>query len=517
MSVLSRVTGVKMDRATSLLVGSIMLVTFLAAVDGTIVDTAMPSIIGSLGGVALYSWVFSAYLLTQTTTVPIYGKLADLFGRKRVLLIGIFIFLGGSALCGQARTMIELVVFRGLQGLGAGAIIPITSVIIGDQFSPAQRAKMQGLFSTVWGISGLTGPLVGGVIVDHLTWRLIFYISIPLGIIATVIFARFMQEKLNLGKAKVDYAGAVGLSIATTCLMLATFAVGLGYGWFSGLVLALLLSSLLLYAATIWWEGRAPQPILPLAVWRMPAIAVANMASFLSGAVMIGINVYLPLYRQGVEGGSATQAGLILMPVALGWPIASFVGGRLILKLGYRASSLIGALCEVIVGGYLVWAGNRHDLPLIVLQVLTFIVGFGMGFCSLAFLLIAQDSVGWNLRGVATASVTFVRNLGSTLGVSVMGSILNLALLSRLKAIPGLVPAGADARQAIATTSQLLDVGQWSLLSADRLAQMRLALGQSLRGTYWVVLITAVITVVSVLFLPNRRPQDVHSSDASNA
>ena len=517
MSALTRLTGVKMDRAKALLVGSIMLVTFLAAVDATIVDTAMPSIIGSLGGVALYSWVFSAYLLTQTTTVPIYGKLADLFGRKRILLIGIFIFLAGSALCGAARSMVELVIFRGLQGLGAGAIIPITSVIIGDLFNPAERAKMQGVFSIVWAVSGLSGPLVGGLIVDHLSWRVIFYLNLPLGALAVAIFLRLMQEKNNPGRARIDYLGAIGLSLGTICLMLAAFSVGVGYGWTSLPVLGLLAVSAALYSVTIWWEGRTPEPILPLAVLRMPAVAMANLGSFLAGAVLIGINVYLPLYRQGVEGGTAIQAGLVLMPVAMGWPLSSWVGGRLVLRGASRAATILGSLCEVVAAAFLLFAARRPDLPLIALQMITFTVGLGMGFITLAYVLIAQDSVGRSLRGVVTASVTFVRSLGSTLGVSIMGTILNLALLTRLRAIPGLVPPGADARESIAVTSQLLDPAQWGRLPPVQVAQMRQALSQSLQGVYWVILITAILTLAAAFFLPNRRPHDVHSHDASNA
>lgn len=511
---LFRIAGVQIDRSKALVVSAILLVTFLAAMDGTIVDTTMPTIIGALGGVALYSWVFSAYLLTSTTTVPIYGKLADLFGRKRVLLIGSAMFILGSALCGQAQSMVQLIIFRGIQGLGAGCIIPITQVIIGDLFSPIERAKMQGLFSSVWGISALVGPLLGAFIVKYISWRWIFYLNMPLGGIGLWMIAQHLKEKLQGGKPAIDYYGAAGLTAATTCLMLATFLVGLGYTWGSTQVAGLLIISIAVYAATLWWENRAPEPMLPLNLFAVPALTVAVIASFMAGAVMIGMTVYLPLYTQGVEGGSAVDAGLVLMPLSLGWPVASFLGGRLILKLGYRTSAMLGMLLQVVAAGYLALFGGSQSLSPWVLRTLMFAVGGGMGFCTLAFILIAQGAVGWNQRGVATASVTFIRTLGQTIGISAMGTALNLQLLRHLRAIPDLVPANADASAALSITNQLLDPHAWGALGSQNLAAMRTAMASSLHSVHYIILLLSVLGLVSSFFVPDTRPELAPSRSA---
>ncbi|WP_324717192.1 MDR family MFS transporter [Carboxydochorda subterranea] len=494
------------DRRLQVVV-SVMLATFLTAVDATIVDTAMPRIVGALGGFSLLTWLVSAYLLTSTATVPVYGKLADVIGRKRTFTLGAAVFLAGSALCGQARSMEELIAFRALQGLGAGAVQPVVQTIIGDIFSPAERARMQAWFSSVWGISALIGPLAGGFIVDHFSWRWLFYVNLPLGALAIAMLLRNLEEHVQPRRLPIDVAGSVLLTVGASALLLALLEGGIRQPWNSPAILGMLGGSAVTLALFVVQERRHPDPMLPLDLFRDPTIAVANLASLMIGGVFYGTTVYLPLWAQGVQGFSATRSGASLLWLSIGWPLASMYGGRYILKVGQRPAALLGlALDAAAASGLLVLDRLPGGIPEAGLAAVTFVIGAGMGFSTLAFILGVQGAVGWERRGVATASLQFVRTLGGLVWVSLMGAVMNLGLAARLRHIPELgVRTMLDAA---ALGSDLLDPAKGARLGPRALAVAREALGEALRGVHGLVLAAAIGALLLALFFPNRRFQE---------
>ena len=355
---------------------ALMMASFLTAVDVTIVDTAMPRIVGALGGFSLLTWVITAYMLTSTATIPVYGKLADLFGRKRTFTVGALMFLAGSALCGIAGTMEQLILFRALQGLGAGAVQPVVQTIIGDIFTPAERAKMQAWFSGVWGFSALVGPLVGGLMVDYVTWRWLFYINLPLGLIALVMIWRFLDEKLEKRQVSVDYLGSATLTGGLTLALLAVQTGGKDYAWTSPVILGELIGAALLLAVFLWQERRAPDPMLPLDLFKMPMISVSNLSTFMVGGVMYGTSVYLPIWAQGVQGFSATRSGMSLLWLSIGWPVASVIGGKFIMRLGVRPAALLGLVLNLVGAVALTILGRTvHSIPPVAFAVVTVIIG----------------------------------------------------------------------------------------------------------------------------------------------
>jgi EmrB/QacA subfamily drug resistance transporter len=483
---------------------ALMLASFLTAVDATIVDTAMPRIVGALGGFSLFTWLVTAYMLTSTATVPVYGKLADLIGRKKTFIFGAVVFVGGSALCGFAQSMGQLIFFRAIQGLGAGAVLPVVQTIIGDLFTPVERAKMQGWFSGVWGFSALVGPLVGGLLVDHATWRWLFFINLPFGILAILMIWRYLDEHHERRAAQVDYLGSITMTIGITLLLLALLTGGNQYPWGSPQVIGLFVGAAVLLAVFFWQEGRAPDPMLPLTIFKDPTIGLSVLASFMLGGVMYGTTVYLPLWAQGVQGFKATDSGLSLLWLSVGWPLASLVAGKLLVKMGVRPAAIVGLLLNTIAALALVILGRTmHQLPAVVLGLITFTIGCGMGFSTLAFVLGVQSSVDYKQRGVATASLQFLRTLGGLIWVSVMGMVMNLSLLSSLRRIPGVVADSAAAAGDAA--NQLLDPNAWGAMPPAQLNAMRDALAAALRNVHVIVLVAAVLSLAVTLLLPNLR------------
>lgn len=483
---------------------ALMLANFLTAVDVTIVDTAMPRIVGSLGGFSLMTWLVSAYMLSSTATVPVYGKLADLYGRKKTFTIGAVIFVLGSALCGLAWSMESLILFRALQGLGAGAIMPVVQTILGDIFSPAERVKVQGWFSAVWGFSALIGPLAGGLIVDFLSWRYLFYINLPLGAVALIMVWAFLEEKLEKRNVTVDYMGAITLTSGMTLLLLALLSGGTHYPWGSPVILGLLAGSVVLLLIFGAAQRTAADPILPLTLFKEPVIGFAVLSSFMVGGVMYGTSVYLPIWAQGVQGFSATRSGASLLWLSIGWPVASLMGSRIMIRLGVRPAAVLGMVLNTLGAAALVLLGRTmHEIPEFLLAVVTFVIGSGMGFSTVAFIMSIQSAVDWSKRGVATASFQFMRTLGGLVWVSVMGAVMNLKLLSGLRQIPGVTAATAGEAGEVANS--LLDPEMWKMLPADQLGLMREALAAALREVHLVMLIAAVGALVAALLLPNRR------------
>lgn len=467
---------------------AIMLGTFLAALDTTIVGTAMPTVIGELGGIALYSWVFSAYLLTSTTTIPLYGRLADLYGRKPLFLTAAALFLGGSVLCGVAQSMPQLVAFRAIQGLGAGGIIPITLTIFGDIFRVEERARMQGLISAVWGASAVAGPTVGGFIVDYVNWRWVFYINIPFGIASTLLLWLFLKERVERRPHRIDYAGTISLTMGITSLLVALLAASDNPSGFSPAVLGALLVAAVLLVHFIWNERRVEEPILPLHIFRKGVIGVSFFASILIGAGMFGVTSYLPLFVQGVLGGTAVTAGMVIAPYSIGWSVTSILAGRLIMRFGYRVSVIAG-LATIVLAGLLLQVVPHGGNTLWMAIAASGISGIGMGLSATAFMIATQSAVGWAERGVATASIQFSRTIGGAVGVAALGTVLSAGMGARLDGVQGADP-GADA---------LLDPAIRGTLAPDTLQVLQSALSGSLAMVYLSILGIALVAFLIVL------------------
>jgi EmrB/QacA subfamily drug resistance transporter len=411
----------------SLILIALLLGTFLTAMEATVVSTAMPTIIGDLHGLNLYAWVFSIYLLTSTATVPLYGRLADMVGRKPVFMGGIAIFLLGSALSGLSQSMPQLIFFRALQGLGAGAVQPTVFTILGDLYSLTERARIQGLFSAIWGTSSVAGPALGAFITVTIGWRWVFYINVPFGAIAVVLLWRTLHESRQTRRHTLDYAGAATLTSGIAVLLF-----GLLGGSHGNVLPPAIILAFLLLAAFVFFELRAKEPVLPLGMFREPFIAVPCLAGLLIGAVQFGVSAYVPLFVQGVQLGTAGDAGKALVPVSVAWSLAGFVSPRLLIRFGFRPVAILGTALIGIGTAVLLAYGLHTSLLLIVPNL--FVLGMGLGFSSNAFLLGAQNSVGWERRGVVTASIQFTRTMGGTVGIALLGAVLNARLATTLRA-----------------------------------------------------------------------------------
>jgi EmrB/QacA subfamily drug resistance transporter len=473
-------------RERRLVTAAILVGMFLAALEATAVAAAVPTAVGELGGVSRYSWVFSAYLLTSTTTVPLFGKLTDLYGRKRTYQAAVALFLLGSALCGIARSFGQLVVFRAVQGLGAGGVMPVAVTITGDIYSLEERGRIQGLFSGVWALASLLGPLLGGVITDALSWRWIFYLNIPFGLVSAWMLHRWLREETGRTEHRLDILGTVSLTTAVTLLLLALIEGPESWGWNDPRTLGLLAGSALGLAVFLWQERRAPEPTLPLDLFQNRLIAVSSAGNVLLGALLFAITAYVPMFAQGVLGGTAVDAGTILAPILIGWPISSTIAGRLMMRVGYRALSIGGA--TFIVAGSLLLATAGAATTRLEVMIAMLIIGFGLGFTSMAYLLGVQNAVPRHRRGVATSSVQFFRNIGGAVAVAALGALLN----HRLQAI-----AGRDA-----DANAVLDPALRARLDPGALHQLTSALLHGLQAVFIALAVLAVISFGTALLFP---------------
>jgi EmrB/QacA subfamily drug resistance transporter len=482
------------------ILGSIMLAQFMGAIEGTIIATAMPSIVNDLGGFSQYSWVFSAYLLMNTVTVLIYGKLADLFGRKPVLIFGILIFLIGSTLCGLAADIHQLIVFRIIQGFGAGAIMPVASTIVGDIYSNEERGKVQGYLSSVWGISAIAGPATGGLLVQFASWRYVFWINIPLGLLSVAGLLLFHRESLHSVKTKIDYWGTILITASLSVLMIVLVEAGSHWQWLSIKTVALLASALLLFILFIFQEKRVPDPMMPLAIWKHRPILIANLVSFTSGVMMIGITTYLPSFVQGVMEKSATVAGFTLTAMSIGWPIASTISGRLLYKIGFRTTAFIGAFTFILSG--CLFVSMQPGFGPIWAAAASFLLGVGMGMTSTTFIVSIQGSVNWEQRGIATAAMMFMRNLGNTIGAALLGGILN----SRIVAFFNGKKDQNGRMLTLNSTNSLLNAQERDKLVPEVRRVLQEGLTASLHMVYLVVLLFAALSFVFIVLIPKIKP-----------
>ncbi len=472
---------------TILVTAGIMLSLFLASMESTVVATAMPTIVGQLGGLEHYSWVFSAFMLTSTTSVPLYGKLSDLYGRRTLYAIAMVLFLVGSIVCGLANTMSQLIWARALQGLGAGGVIPLAFILIGEMFSLEQRAKMQGLFSGVWGVSSVAGPLLGGFLVDQLSWRWIFYVNVIPGLIAAalVVFG-WRDQPRGQERPAVDYAGAALLTIGAVLLLLGMMEFGTVRSWM------LIAVSIVLFIILIWVERRAADPILPIPLFRDALFSTAIAHGVFTGWAIFGSLSFIPLFVQSVLGTSATQAGITITPMLLGWVTASIISARIMLRVGYRKLGLVGTGLFVI--GALLMTFIDANSSQAGMMVFVTMMGVGMGLSIPAFFIGVQTSVERRHLGTATSTLQFSRSMGGTLGVSVMGAALSLRLASNLNA------SGLDPE----LVSQLLEPASGVIIDAGA----RLALADSIHLVFVIAFVAGVLGLVAAFFAPHKELKD---------
>jgi EmrB/QacA subfamily drug resistance transporter len=407
-----------------LVLAAVMASSFMIALEATIVSTAMPQIVGQLGGLQLYSWVFSAFLLTQTATTVVFGKLADLIGRKIVITIGIGIFLVGSALCGFAWSMPSLIVFRLVQGVGAGAVLPVAMTIVGDLYTAHERAKIQGWLASVWAISAVIGPLAGGLIIQHLSWAWIFWINLPIGAAAVVGFWVYFHENRARGRGKIDHLSAAIFTVAIAAIMADLTALSASGRLEIGLTTLVAVVAVVLF---ILQERRSPEPMISLDLWGRRPIAAANAASVLTGMAMMGLTTFLPVFVQGVMQQSPLIAGFALSVMIFGWPVGATLGVRVFQRVGLRLVLRVGGL--LVPAGSIIFLFLHPDSSPIVAGLGSLIVGLGMGILSASSIILIQEIVSWSERGSATASFLFARSLGNTFGASLFGAVLNFGLM----------------------------------------------------------------------------------------
>lgn len=409
---------------------ALMLSAFLAAMEGTIVSTAVPRITSELSGFEHVSWVYAIYMLATAVSAPIYGKLADLFGRKKVLLFGIGVFLLGSTLCGVAVTMEQLIIFRALQGLGAGSVMPITMTIIGDLYTEqTARAKAQGWISAVWGLSGVAGPLVGGFLVDTLSWRYIFFLNLPFGLLSFFMLVLFYKEKmLQKAKRHIDYPGALIFSVGTIALLYALLTGSQNQSWTSPVTVSLIIFGLATFLVFLSVEKKSPEPLIPLTLFTNRNVTMINLLTLLTNGIVISLVVYLPIWSQGVLGESATMAGFVLTPMPVCWTIGSILSGNLLGRL--RAEQLISAGTAVLtIASFLLYLLSSHSAGFLI-YVAVGLIGLGMGLISPIVMVKIQASVPVDKRGTAVALNTFTGTFSQTFGAAVFGMLFNMVTVA---------------------------------------------------------------------------------------
>lgn len=402
---------------------AIMVTTGLIAIDATILATAIPTIVADLGGFSSFPWLFSVYLLTQAVSVPIYSKLADTVGRKPIILIGIGLFVLGSVLCGLAWSMPALIAFRAIQGLGAGAVQPMAITIAGDIYTVAERAKAQGYLASVWAISALVGPTLGGLFSQYLSWEWIFWVNLPLGLAAAWLLMRHLHETVERKRHQIDWAGGLMLTVGSALLILGMLEGGNAWSWTSAPSLGALGGGLLLIVGFVAVERRAPEPVLPLTVFSRRLLGTTALIGVGVGVILIGLTSYVPTWLEALLGVSPLVSGLTLAAMTLGWPLSASLSGRVYLRIGFRATVLIGSVVVVLSTAVLALTSTRPSIAVVALCC--FAIGLGMGLVASPSLIAAQASVGWSERGVVTGANMFARSMGSAVGVAALGALVN--------------------------------------------------------------------------------------------
>ena len=511
-----------------LLIGLIIAM-FFSALDGTIVGTAMPKIVGDLGGLSLMTWLTTAYLLTSTTVVPIAGKLADLLGRRSVYIAGLIIFMAASALCGIANNMTELIIYRGIQGIGGGVMMPMAMIVIGDMFTGKERAKFQGVFGGIYGLASIIGPQIGGWIVDSLNWKWVFYINLPVGIIATIFIALGLKGRKNTGPINFDIAGMVTMIIGVVSLLLGLSLGGVKYDWNSWQVIGLFALALVGIVTFVIVENKAKEPILPMHFFKNRTFVTLNLIGFFMTIGMFGAIMFVPFFMQGIVGVSATASGTIMTPMMVTMIITSIIGGQLVYKIGIKPQIMSG-MFVMAAGLYLLTTLDMDSSKLIATTYMG-VIGLGLGLVMPTITLALQETFDKTELGVVTSSSQFFRSIGGTFGATVLGAVMNSksgALLTD-KLVPFLnklpeqaAPLANQFKETIATSPQ----GLFQMLFNEKamkqipvqildpmLPIIKTSLMESLHSVFFTALIFIVVGAFSTLFikqikLSNRKAED---------
>ena len=491
-------------RRVRLLIAAALLALLLGALDALVVGAAMPTIVADLGGLHLYSWVFSAYLLTRAIALPIFGKLCDLFSSRRLYVAAIGIFVVSSVCAGAAHEMSLLIVFRALQGVGAGGTFALAYIVLSDISPPEQRGKMMGLISFVWGVASILGPALGGFIVNYFSWRWIFYINVPLGALALLGIVLYLEElREKKRETPIDFLGALTLSAAVLALLIASMLGGRSYDWFSMEIGGLLLTAAGAAVAFCHAERRAREPILELAFFRNRNFSLANASAFFSSFAIFSLSAFSPLFIQGALGKTPAQLGLTMVSLSLGWSGGAFLCGQLVNRAREKTFAVLGSL--VLMAGTALTLTFTPGTALSTCSMVLALAGFGMGFVSISTLLIVQNSLDASNLGVATSSQQFFRTLGGTIGIGLSGSLATQSLTRILDGLAN-TPSSADIPQSL---SMLLSHNPESLLhphvqgllpeSAQKLLQE--ALGQGVQAVFWAALATALLSLLLCIML----------------
>lgn len=479
------------------ILAALMLTMMLAAMDTTIVSTAIPEIVEDLGGFTKFSWVFSIYLLAQTVTIPLYGKFADLYGRKKVLVFGTILFLTGSAASGAAWNITALIVFRAVQGLGAGSIMATVNTIAGDIYSIEERAKIEGYLSSIWGVSAILGPTLGGALAEYVNWRWIFFINLPIGLASIFFLLTFFKEKIAEKKVAIDFKGAILIVCTLSLVFVYLLESGQSWPWLSiqssGLILLILLLSFWTYKV----EKKSPEAIMPIWLWKNKTLAFTNLAIVGMGIVMMGPETFLPTFTQSALGLGTIASGLVLGTMSIGWPIASSLSGKLYLSIGFKETSLIGTIVIIAAcTGFLLIPKPQPVYLLIADQVL---IGAGFGLLSTPALVGIQSMVAWRQRGVVTGANIFARNLGQSLGAAVVGSIFNQSFLQQMKHAPTAISE---------SSTDIMHILQNGYLADSVKEYLRNMINVAMHHIYWGILLFALLILVCIYLVPHRSPKD---------
>lgn len=471
----------------TLVLAACLMGTFMAAVESSIIATAMPTIVADLGGFNLFSWVFAVYLLTQAVSIPVYGRMADIYGRKKVFFVGAGLFLIGSTLCGFARNMVALILFRALQGFGGGGVQPIAMTILGDIYTPTERAHVQGLVSSVFGVSAVLGPLLGAFLVQQVNWQLVFWVNLPIGAAAIIMIATFLQEPAERHQRRIDYLGSMLLMVAITALMLMLVQGDSLSTTTLELVGAFTVAALV---ALMVHESITPEPMLPLELWRQHRIiAVGSFGGAVVAAVMTGVSAFLPTYVQGAMGRTPLIGGLVLGAMSVTWALASFFGGRLMVRTTYRLTAVLGTLS--LVGGTSLLIMLTPERGVAWATAGSLAIGVGMGLCNTTFIVSIQAAVPWHQRGAATSSCMFLRFLGQSLGAASFGAVLNFTLMRQ-------------APEAVHLVDRLLEPAERASLGLAEVVRLTDVVALGLHNTYLLAGALSVLAFGFALLLPAR-------------
>ncbi|MBB6734878.1 MDR family MFS transporter [Cohnella zeiphila] len=487
-----------------LILAGLMLGIFVAAIDNTIVATAMGTIVSDLGGLDKFVWVTSAYLVTEMAGMPIFGKLSDMYGRKRFFVLGIFLFLLGSVLCGTAHNIVELSIYRAIQGIGGGALMPIAFTVLFDVVPMEKRGSMSGIFGAVFGTSSLFGPLLGAYIVDHIDWRWIFYINLPIGLAALALILFFYKESVEHAKQRIDWWGAATLVGSVVCLMFALELGGQQYAWGSAQILSLFAGAAVLLIVFLFAEAKAEEPIISYAMFRRRLFAASTLTGLFYGAGFVTFAMYIPIFVQGVNGGSATNSGLILLPMTLGSVFSSQIGAFFTTKTSYRNVMIASGLIFIL--GTVLLSTLTPDTSQLLLTLYMIVAGVGVGFSFSVLGMASMHGFDARQRGSASSTMSFVRSLGMTVGLTVFGILQRNAMTSKLADVAG-GGGGAPGGNSLGSVRESLSSEKRAAIPKDVLTKIIDALSSSITHMFMWAVAAAVLALIAVLFMGRDRLQ----------